>query len=60
MSRCLYSSGIKRFLDLENNSIFGTLCSGYHGDDPTTNRDAWQGKISVMKDILSRYSDTNI
>ena len=57
MSRCLYSSGIKRFLDLENNSIFGTLCSGYHGDAPTTTRDAWQGEISVMKDILSRYSD---
>ena len=26
MSRCLYSSGIKRFLSFDDDLIFGTLC----------------------------------
>ena len=46
MSRCLYSSGIKRFLSLDDNLIFGTLCDKYHGDAPTTTREAWKGEIS--------------
>ena len=57
MSRCLYSSGIKRFLSLDDNSIFGTLCDKYHGDAPTTTREAWKGEISVMKELLSRLID---
>ena len=47
MSRCLYSSGIKRFLSLDDNLIFGTLCDKYHGDAPTTTREAWKGEILV-------------
>ena len=57
MSRCLYSSGIKRFLSLDDNLIFGTLCDKYHGDAPTTTREAWKGEISVMKSLLSSYAD---
>ena len=57
MSRCLYSSGIKRFLNLDDNFIFGTLCDKYHGDAPTTTREAWKGEISVMKSLLSKYVD---
>lgn len=57
MSRCLYSSGIKRFLSLDDNLIFGTLCDKYHGDAPTTTREAWKGEISVMKGLLSNYAD---
>ena len=57
MSRCLYSSGIKRFLSLDDNLIFGTLCDKYHGDAPTTTREAWKGEISVMKELLSNYAD---
>lgn len=51
MSRCLYSSGIKRFLSLDDNLIFGTLCDKYHGDAPTTTQDAYKGEIAVMKEI---------
>ena len=57
MSRCLYSSGIKRFLSLDDNLIFGALCDKYHGDAPTTTREAWKGEISVMKGLLSNYAD---
>ena len=57
MSRCLYSSGIKRFLSLDDNLIFGTLCDKYHGDAPTTTREAWKGEISVIKSLLSNYAD---
>ena len=57
MSRCLYSSGIKRFLSLDDNLIFGTLCDKYHGDAPTTTREAWKGEISVMKSLLSNHAD---
>ena len=57
MSRCLYSSGIKRFLSLDDNLIFGTLCDKYHGDAPTTTREAWKGEISVMKGLLSNCAD---
>ena len=57
MSRCLYSSGINRFLSLDDNLIFGMLCDKYHGDAPTTTREAWKGEISVMKSLLSKHED---
>ena len=59
MSRCLYSSGIKRFLSLDDNLILGTLCDKYHGDAPTTTREAWKGEISVIKSLLSNYADND-
>ena len=59
MSRCLYCNNIKDFLNTDDNSIFGELCDAYHGDALTTTREAWKSEISIMKNILSDYTDND-
>ena len=56
MSRCLYDSSFKKFLESDDNAIFGTLCDKYHGEALTTTREAWRSEISIMKNILSRFA----
>lgn len=57
MSRCLYSASFKEFFNMDSNTIFGALCDKYHGEALTTTREAWKEEISIMKDILSNYSN---
>ena len=57
MSRCLYNSSFKDFINNEINSIFGTLCDNYHGEALTTTREAWKEEISILKDVLVNYQD---
>ena len=59
MSRCLYNSSFEKFINADENSIFGALCDNYHGDALTTTREAWKSEISIMKDILAKYADKN-
>ncbi len=58
-TRCLYDNSFSAFLNESEMSILGTLCDNYHGEAQTTTRDAWKGEIAIMKDILSRYDETN-
>lgn len=57
MSRCLYNSSFKEFINADDNSIFGVLCERYHGEALTTTREAWKAEISIMKDILHNYEE---
>ena len=57
MSRCLYNSSFKDFINNDTNSIFGTLCDNYHGEALTTTREAWKEEISILKDILVNYQE---
>lgn len=59
MSRCLYNSSFEKFINTDENSIFGALCDNYHGDALTTTREAWKSEISIIKGILSNYADKN-
>lgn len=59
MSRCLYNSSFKTFLNTDDNSIFGSLCDNYHGEALTTTREAWKSEITIMKSVLSDYADKN-
>ena len=56
MSRCLYDSSFEDFIKTEENSIFGALCDNYHGQALTATREAWKCEISIMKDLLPKYS----
>ena len=56
MSRCLYDSSFKKYLETDDNAIFGTLCDKYHGEALTTTREAWRSEISIMKNILSKFA----
>lgn len=56
-TRCLYNSSIKDFILKDDNSIFGVLCDKYHGDALTTTREAWKDEISILKNVLSDYSN---
>ena len=57
MSRCLYYSSFTEFINTSGNSIFGALCERYHGEALTTTREAWKSEISIMKEILSEFSN---
>ena len=57
MSRCLYSSSFAEFINTSENSIFGALCERYHGEALTTTREAWRSEISIVKEILSEFSN---
>ena len=57
MSRCLYSSSFAEFINTSEKSIFGTLCERYHGEALTTTREAWRSEISIMKEILFKFSN---
>lgn len=59
MSRCLYNSSFKTFLNTDDNSILGLLCDNYHGEALTTTREAWKSEITIMKNVLSDYTDQN-
>ena len=54
--RCLYNNSLYKFCVEDDYSIFGQLCDNYHGDAPTTTREAWKEEISIVKQILSKYS----
>ena len=56
MTRCLYNSSFKEFLEINDNSILGILCDNYHGEALTTTREAWKYEISILKRILSNFS----
>lgn len=59
MSRCLYNSSFEKFINADDNSIFGALCDNYHGEALTTTREAWKSEISIIKGVLSNYADKN-
>ena len=59
MSRCLYNSSFEKFINADDNSIFGALCDNYHGDALTTTREAWKEEISIIKGFISDYADKN-
>jgi len=57
-TRCLYYEKFDKFLvEADNNCVFGCLCENYHGEALTTTREAWKEEISIMKDIISNYSN---
>ena len=59
MNRCLYNNKFEKFLNAEDNFVFGQLCDNYHGEALTTTREAWKSEISIMKEVLSGLSDKN-
>lgn len=58
-SRCLYNSSFEKFVNTNANSILGELCDNYHGDAPTTTREAWKAEIEIMQNKLSELDDEN-
>ena len=57
--RCLFNSDFKSFLYNDINSVFGTLCDNYHGDAPTTSREAWKSEILIIRNLLNGLDDKN-
>lgn len=59
MNRCLYSSSFAQFNNTSDSSILGILCDGYHGAALTTTIEAWRGEISILKNVLPKYENTD-
>ena len=60
MSRCLYNSSIKEFLNKNDNYIFGILCDNYHGEALTTTREAWKEEIVILKQQLLSFVNDDV
>lgn len=58
-NRCLYDNSFEAFLRESKDSIFGKLCYRYHGEAPTTTRDAWKEEISIMQHVVSQLIDND-
>ncbi len=58
-NRCLYENSIKDFLAKEVEIIRDALCSGYHGNELTTQRDAWSEEIEILKEVLTPWKETD-
>ena len=56
-SRCLYNNSFINFLRKADSAIFGDMCANYHGETPSTSREAWLQEISIMKDVISGCED---
>lgn len=59
MNRCLYSGSFEQFNHTSDSAILGILCDGYHGAALTTTIEAWRGEISILKDVLPKYENTD-
>ncbi len=57
--RCLYKSDFETFLDKDKEFIFGILCEKFHGDAPTTTREAWISEIQILKNQLASWKKSN-
>ena len=57
-TRCLYKSDICSFLAASWNEVFGILCDNYHGDAPTTTREAWKGEVVILQKALLPWKDS--
>jgi len=59
MSRCLYNSSFREFINNEESFILGVLCENYHGNALTTTIEAWKNEISIMKEVLYNYKNSD-
>ena len=58
-TRCLYSRDISSFLTANWSEVFGLLCDNYHGDAPTTTREAWKGEVVILQKALLPWKDSS-
>ena len=56
-NRCLYNNNFREFCAEDSNSILGHIVDNYHGDIPTTSRDAWKEEIEILKNLLESYKN---
>ena len=56
--RCLYNSSFEKFINADDNLIFGALCDNYHGDALTTTREAWKTEITIMQNVIATMYET--
>ena len=52
-----FKSSIQEFLTKSNDEILGELTKFQEGSVETTQRDAWQDQIDLLKDILTNFKE---
>lgn len=55
--RYLYKSRLHSFIEDNATLIFGKMNEFYHGDVPTTSREAWKAEISILQKALIPWKD---
>lgn len=57
--RCLYSNSFSGFVRDSELTVLGELVDRYHGEVRTTTIEAWRGEIDIMRDVLSRFQESD-
>jgi len=57
--RCLYDGDIKTFISKEKEYIYGIISGDYHGDEPTTTREAWKKEIELLQNVLEPWKESD-
>lgn len=58
MARCAYQEKFEEFLKHTNKEILGTLSSNYHVSQLSTQTEAWEIEIDVIKEIIKSLNTT--
>lgn len=56
-TRCLFYDSFSNFERQGIDSIYKELCCNYHGNELTTQREAWETEIQIMKRLLEEYRE---
>ena len=59
-NRASFISSIEEFLTKSNNDVLGQLTKNQNGPVETTQRDAWQYQINLLKDVLLNLQEGHI
>lgn len=57
MARFAYSCKFDEFIETNDNEILGTIVNSCNGVLQTTQTDAWNAEISIMKEVVSSFKD---
>lgn len=55
--RCLYESDIITFINKNSTEVLGEINKRYHGEVPTTSREAWEQEIIILKKELKPWEN---
>lgn len=56
-NRCLYNATFAEFLSTDTRIVTNQIQENYHGDLPTTQRDAWKDEVVLLQSVLRPWSN---
>lgn len=55
--RCLYHASFQQFLEESSPQVLGKIVMSFHGSDQTTTKEAWEGEIKILQQVLQQWGN---